>query len=530
MQIRNGNESFCAANASSVALVTAASCQAGSDVLFARSLEVKLQSKEVETVCLRLSALRVSQTINVQHDIYSAKFGIEIHDTVSANLALQCDTVDITMKMLSEVEAPQMVPRLELGVSLGMILLDTSECFLSACLDIISDLSDICSSVSAKSVRFDSRPYVLVLHNAVVHRVSGSAQRLGVRPGHVLCGVDPEPPDGDVLRHISTCQLPATFLFCDSPFAFAGDVRIDACSLFASRLEAKRVVNVTLQRREVKLPALELRNWRGTVIEAANRAKAFYHKALLAELPWLALAIRVEDQTLDSAAAGSFGSALAWAKFGGAAAGAVGTSLGTSGAKLIRASAAQGKLLRNARPESKYSFGDVTRGFLALARSRGRAIHGEFQDIDDADPITGSRSSTSAAAAEVLRGSAAGAQEYVQRERVVQSTVGMYVGASSVGSAAGPVGYVVGSSVGGMAGRNLSQAASSASQAVASVANEGAESRGGAQGEGYRFGDLTRGISSRGRQSRGGQAQGEYKFGDFSRGLFSAMSGRKGNG
>lgn len=92
-------------------------------------------------------------------------------------------------------------------------------------------------------------------------------------------------------------------------------------------------------------------------------------------------------------------------------------------------------------------------------------------------------------------------------------TAGVVAGATA-GSVAGPVGMVAGAFLGSVSARKATENASSAAAEISE--REGRQ--------GYRFGDVTRGLVARGKEARGAGENGKYQFGDLTRGLFG---GRK---
>ena len=88
-------------------------------------------------------------------------------------------------------------------------------------------------------------------------------------------------------------------------------------------------------------------------------------------------------------------------------------------------------------------------------------------------------------------------------------TAGVVAGATA-GSVAGPVGMVAGAFLGSVSARKATENASSAAAEMSE--REGRQ--------GYRFGDVTRGLVARGKEARGAGQNGKYQFGDLTRGLF----------
>ena len=88
-------------------------------------------------------------------------------------------------------------------------------------------------------------------------------------------------------------------------------------------------------------------------------------------------------------------------------------------------------------------------------------------------------------------------------------TAGVVAGATA-GSVAGPVGMVAGAFLGSVSARKATENASSAAAEMSE--REGRQ--------GYRFGDVTRGLVARGKEARGADQNGKYQFGDLTRGLF----------
>lgn len=71
--------------------------------------------------------------------------------------------------------------------------------------------------------------------------------------------------------------------------------------------------------------------------------------------------------------------------------------------------------------------------------------------------------------------------------------------------------------------QRVSEQAKATGAALAEAQGRGREARGAPASDGYRFGDLTRGLVANGKEARGAGASQGYKFGDFSRGVAATL-------
>lgn len=468
---------------------------------------------------------------------YEVSASVSVYDAAVNHVAISCPSVVVQASYraglsVSPALGHEALNGFQLKVSIAApVELDSTEDFVTSLVQGLSYLSDVSASFFVKTVTFDSRPFGLNIKDAQVLGVSGLAEALGVKPGSTLCGVT-----GNLAR----CPLPVTLLFEEPPATIMADVAIDAFNLKAKRFSAKRCVDITVDDVEVAFAGLKLTSWRGSWSDLADEVSQFYNKSIVRQVPWLATAISIGGRTVCALASRSIGSSLALLKFGGGVASAVGGTIAMGVYDAVSTSARHGSQLRD---DDKYQFGDVTRGMLHLARNRGRQEIGTY---DDSGP-----GPTSAASGlrETVVGSTKLVSGYVKSTQAVSTTAGAAAGGmagaavggtagaavgGTLGALAGPVGVIAGSAAGGIAAGHVSKA-------VQSTVDKGKESRGSNSSDGYRFGDLTRGITAAGMEvTRGitaagrearqssGDTQGGYKFGDFSRGLFSKATGSSG--
>lgn len=390
---------------------------------------------------------------------------------------------------------------LSLDIHLLEVSIDSTEAFLSGCIEAIYDLSQELSQVFVRTADFEERPLGLTLNGLQVSHAEGRAEQQGIHAGCTLVGTCSDSGEqeqfagehcADILR---TRPVPMSILFYEPPSMFDAAVTVTAFPLEVKRLQ--KLAHLSVRSFSMAFQKVSFTEPRSTLSSTLYRLKDIYVEDLRARAPEFLTAISVagfDAKTLGETAV----AAIAASPLGGVA-GVAGAAVVKGIAQTVHRSSQRGKQIREGAGDG-YQFGDITRGVLDLARERGQqarrqrgapstSFPSEDRFLAGPEDLEDDGLNEQYSCGDVTLGAANAVATFVKDEKVVQGTAGAAIG-GVLGGAAGPAGCVVGSMVGAAVGKNVANITQTAVRA-------GKQSRGAdPETSGYKFGDLTRGIIS----------------------------------
>jgi len=479
-----------------------------------------------------------------------------LRDPAFENVAISCPSVRCKANVQAE-DRP--IISIDVEVSSG-INISTSETFLQRCRLAANYAYDLlATALCVEPVLLEERPFGICVENTEVTATAGTALKLRLPIGSTICGM--EPPAEDLITELGGREVPFILLFQAPVQQNHFALSVKPLIVEATQISIARGVTATLAQARIALKEVQLR-MEGSYSQLLEKVAARYLTQVAQGFPQLFCHLTVGSVNLFEGALSSAGTSLAMLRYGGMATGtgALAGTLTKGLATAAQSSLARGRELRGV--EEGYRLGDFTRGVLSLSRERGRRVLGRFDDRAGSDasqslapeaprPLLGTAS--------VVVGAASGVASHAYNTSAVSQTAGAALGGALL-APLGPVGLTAGMmggmEVGRRASAKLGDQVRRFSDGVAHTAAQGREARTSSEvanqvwgdfddaGEGevwegdvearpvasdtgsYQFGDVTRGVLRAGRESRGDASGQGYKFGDLSRGLWTKMRGK----
>lgn len=304
----------------------ASTFQGDGGILSVRSCQLHVSSAGIQRGQLRLTAGSFWWAAGKAAVEGNVQAEVEVLDS-AARTALRCPALQLRLSWergLCRAAGLWYPIRVAVSISLGTLLLDTSEEFIADCKRFSQYLSDIAKGLSFQEFVFDKRPLGIQVSGSTVVDVWGSADQMAMVPGSTISSVQPPVDVGTLAAYLEVCPLPVKLSVVPPPKHFDADVSIDAFTLHAARLSACRGINISLEKVDVHLEGFDTKRWHGTVGDLAKCISSFYLRALESQLPALVAALSVGGNHIVASAIGAAvgGGILSWAGPAGVAAGA----------------------------------------------------------------------------------------------------------------------------------------------------------------------------------------------------------------